>query len=125
MPDASDKQIDKLVKNKINDLLKNGYREFVFSEKPEPKENEKVLITFEEIDGKIVQKWTITPDIEHYKEQINKYIEELGASDYKIIKCFEAQLTGEEMPYDVKVIHAERKSIREKINRLEIKIKDK
>ena len=44
---------------------------------------------------------------------------QLSSSDYKVIKCMEAQLAGEEMPYDIEAIHAERQVIRDKINELE------
>jgi hypothetical protein len=44
---------------------------------------------------------------------------ELESTDYKIIKCYESQLVGEELPYDVVALHAERQSLRDKINELE------
>jgi hypothetical protein len=40
-------------------------------------------------------------------------------TDYKIIKCYEAQLLGEEMPYDFKELILLRKSWRDEINKLE------
>lgn len=43
----------------------------------------------------------------------------LAQGDYKIIKCAEAQLTGEAMPYDVAELVAERNAMREEINELE------
>lgn len=43
----------------------------------------------------------------------------LAATDYKVIKCAECQLMGEEMPYDVAALHAERQAIRDEINALE------
>lgn len=45
--------------------------------------------------------------------------EQLSATDYKIIKCSEAQLVGEELPYDIVALHAERQAIRDQINELE------
>ena len=45
--------------------------------------------------------------------------EELSSTDYKIIKCSEAQLVGEELPYDITALHAERQAIRDQINELE------
>ena len=44
---------------------------------------------------------------------------ELSATDYKIIKCSEAQLVGETLPYDIAVLHAERQALRDRINELE------
>ena len=53
------------------------------------------------------------------KAKINKLKAQLSATDYKVIKCSECQLLGEEMPYDVAELHAERQAIRDEINRLE------
>ena len=44
----------------------------------------------------------------------------LAQGDYKIIKCAEAQLTGEPMPYDVVELVAERNELRREINELEV-----
>lgn len=52
---------------------------------------------------------------------IRKLIEKLEADDYKIIKCYESFLVGEEPPYDIKGLHEMRQSIRNEINRLQIK----
>lgn len=52
-------------------------------------------------------------------EQIAELKEKLSATDYKVIKCAECQLLGEEMPYDVEALHAERQAIRDEINKLE------
>jgi hypothetical protein len=44
---------------------------------------------------------------------------DLTASDYKVIKCYEAQLVGEPLPYDKDVVHADRQTIRDRINELQ------
>ena len=44
--------------------------------------------------------------------------DQLAAEDYKIIKCAEAQLTGEPLPYDINALVAERNAMRAEINRL-------
>jgi len=43
----------------------------------------------------------------------------LAQGDYKIIKCAEAQLTNEPMPYDIEALVAERNAMRAEINQLE------
>ena len=53
------------------------------------------------------------------EERISVLKKKLSATDYKVIKCSECQLLGEEMPYDVAELHAERQAIRDEINRLE------
>ena len=45
--------------------------------------------------------------------------DQLAQGDYKIIKCAEAQLTNEPMPYDVAELVAERNELRREINELE------
>ena len=44
---------------------------------------------------------------------------DITASDYKVIKCYEAQLVGEPLPYDKNAIHADRQAIRDRINELQ------
>lgn len=56
---------------------------------------------------------------EEFQVRIDELKAQLSASDYKVIKCMEAQLSGEEMPYDIQEIHAERQAIRDQINELE------
>ena len=56
------------------------------------------------------------PSIE---DQIQSLKQQLSSTDYKIIKCSEAQLLGEELPYDIASLHAERQVLRDKINELE------
>lgn len=52
-------------------------------------------------------------------EKIAELKKKLSATDYKVIKCSECQLLGEETPYDVAELHAERQAIRDEINKLE------
>ena len=76
-----------------------------------------------EINGvTTVTKWTPgeIPEVPvDNSTEIAKLKAELESTDYKIIKCYEAQLVGEELPYDVVALHAERQSLRDKINELE------
>ena len=46
----------------------------------------------------------------------------LSDSDYKITKCYEANLLGEKLPYDMATLHTEREAQRAKINELEAKL---
>ena len=52
-------------------------------------------------------------------EKIAELKAQLSATDYKVIKCSECQLLGQDMPYDVAELHAERQAIRDQINQLE------
>lgn len=46
----------------------------------------------------------------------------LSETDYKIIKCSEASMSGEEMPYDLAAVIEERDAWRAEINELEAKL---
>ena len=70
---------------------------------------------YEEIDGKIVVTWKAYPNY----EAIAKLKDTLTSTDYKVIKCYEASLISEDMPYNVTELHRERQEIRDEINRLE------
>ena len=60
------------------------------------------------------------PTQEQLKEQrVWELKDQLAQGDYKIIKCAEAQLTGEPMPYDIAALVAERNAMRAEINELE------
>lgn len=53
------------------------------------------------------------------EQRVWKLKDLLAQGDYKIIKCAEAQLTGEPMPYDIEALVAERNAMRAEINELE------
>ena len=44
---------------------------------------------------------------------------ELSETDFQVIKCYEASLVGEELPYDIKALHEDRNEKRAQINALE------
>jgi hypothetical protein len=54
--------------------------------------------------------------IEEHEAQIINSKKELEKTDYKIIKCYEAQLLGEEMPYDIQELLNQRQVWRNQIN---------
>lgn len=53
------------------------------------------------------------------RDEIEALKTALSDSDYKITKCYEASLLGQELPYDVAALHMERQALRDKINELE------
>ncbi|OHE41464.1 MAG: hypothetical protein A2Y16_05340 [Tenericutes bacterium GWF2_57_13] len=52
-------------------------------------------------------------------EKIAYLKDQLVATDYKVIKCMEATLAGDLLPYDSVLLHREREKIREQIRYLE------
>lgn len=47
---------------------------------------------------------------------------QLSKSDYKVIKCAEAQAAGSAMPYDAEALHAERQQWRDGINAIDAEL---
>ena len=72
-----------------------------------------------QLDAINKEKMTEQERIANINAQINNLKEQLASTDYKIIKCTECSMVGEEMPYDVNELHAERQAIRDEINLLE------
>lgn len=72
--------------------------------------------TYYYIDNQIVLKKIIEP--EYVRQQIEALELELKKTDYKVIKAYEAQLVGLNVPYDFGIVHEERQAVRDKINEL-------
>ncbi len=47
-----------------------------------------------------------------------------GIGDWKVIKCYEAKLLGEELPYDIDELMAKRQKARDEINELQQQLKE-
>lgn len=106
---------------KLTDELKElGYYEIVeFTPMPEEKKYHYYEQYFELKDGKLHERWR-----EHYSKElidadINSLKSQLASTDYKVLKCYEANMLGKELPYDIEDIHAERQGIRDRINTLQ------
>lgn len=63
--------------------------------------------------------YEVVPDFQAMRKRIEDLKTQLTESDYQVIKCYEASLIGNPMPYDVSELHTSRQSIRDKINDLE------
>lgn len=64
-------------------------------------------------------------DTQRILSRINQLKETLESTDYKVIKCYEASLVGDELPYDINELHAERQAQRDIINELQKKLEHK
>ena len=63
-------------------------------------------------------------DLQQIRQNIENLKNELKDGDYKVIKCYEASLTKQEMPYNIQELHSQRQLLRQKINELEEKMPD-
>lgn len=88
------------------------------------RENYTVRIIPYDAGDRISYLYVEVPDLQKVRNEINTLKESLNNSDYKVIKCYEASLRGKEMPYDFDILSLERQSIRDRINELELTIKD-
>ena len=103
-------------------MKQEGFLEFI-SETPPPKSPEQIITnSFDIIKEQIVQKWNIKVNTKNIYNQVENLKHKLEDSDYQIIKCYEASLVGEKLPYDIKELHAVRQQIRDEINILQKKI---
>lgn len=55
------------------------------------------------------------------KSSLQENSSEIG--DWKVVKCMEAKLLGNELPYDINELNIERQKVRDRINELEVLIK--
>lgn len=104
---------------KMANLRNAGFLNLVSSIQPTVQDGEVAVDYYKEENGKLVQYWEVKVDSVYTQKKIDNLKEVLSSSDYKVIKCQEASLIGEQMPYDVDELHKERQSIRDEINRLE------
>ena len=104
---------------KMANLRNAGFLDYVSSIPPTVQDGEVAVDSYKEENGKLVQYWEVKVDSVYIQKKIDNLKEVLSSSDYKVIKCQEASLIGEQMPYDVDELHKERQSIRDEINRLE------
>ena len=71
--------------------------------------------SIEKNDKNLVIKGFIESRISHLRVFLNN-------TDYQVIKCYEAQLLQEEIPYDLQTLLTERQAWRDEINQLEFEI---
>ena len=84
----------------------------------EPKPPEPYIPTEEELAEQEKQS-----QIQNLKLQISELKTQLAETDYIFVKCYEASLVGKTIDeYNFEALHAERQSLREQINQLEIEL---
>ena len=63
-------------------------------------------------------------DVQKIRAEIQTLKDELSATDYRVMKCYEASLTGAPLPYDIDSLSTERQLKRDRINELEAKMEN-
>lgn len=113
------------VDDQIQELTKVGWKpvDMIDESKLECAHGYAIRIVAVEYDDHIGYEYEKIQNLAYYKNQIKALKEELDNTDYKVIKCYEAFLVGEAMPYNAQDLHTSRQSIRDKINSLEVALK--
>jgi len=113
------------VEAQIAELEKDGWKPLdeIDESKLECAPGYAVRIVAVECDDHIGYTYEKIQNLAYYKNQIKALKEELDNTDYKVIKCYEAFLVGEAMPYNAQDLHTSRQSIRDNINSLEVALK--
>ncbi len=97
--------------------------DFVESEPPEVGGLDS-LVPYYELRGNVVhQLWEIETDSPALiTERINALKAELAATDYQVLKCYEATLIGTPLPYNLTALTTARATLRTQINTLQQKL---
>lgn len=106
----------------IEELTSLGYKALERAQMPEYNTDTQYLEAAYTEGENITQAWVIkniADSPERREQKIMQLKSALSETDYKIIKCYEYQLAGLELPYDIATLHAQRQEIRDKINELE------
>lgn len=111
--------LDQAKKKRYADLIERGFQEFVASPPPSDIEEGKILSeSFESKEGMIIQYWSLKDDPKFLIKKIEDMKLSLSNTDYKVTKCYESTMLGEELPYDLIQLASERTLIRAEINRI-------
>jgi hypothetical protein len=79
-------------------------------------------------DGQFSESEEVSPEIEAGQQmaamegRLQELISMLGSTDYKVTKCYEAQLLSQPLPYDIQALSQERQSWRDEINEIQAEI---
>ena len=85
---------------KYKELKQKGFLEFISETPPQITLEQIATNSFDIIKERIVQKWNIKANNQYINNQVENLKHKLEESDYQIIKCYEASLLGEKLPYD-------------------------
>ena len=108
----------------ISELRNTGYLDLVMSKQPQCDVGFVAVDSYAVKDGKLVQSWAVVKDPKAVQAEIEALKKALSESDYKITKCYECSLLGDDLPYNVQELHRERQEIRDAINRLESELNE-
>lgn len=108
----------------IESLIENGWKPVDAIDQSKLSTDDGYIIRIEPYDdgARIKFRYVRVYDVQRTRSEMKALQDSLTASDYKIIKCYEASLAGEELPYDFAALRAERQAKRDRFNELEAEI---
>lgn len=114
------------VEEQINTLLGLGWKPVdpVDESKLNCEENYSVHLEPYDAGNKISYQYVKRFNTRNVQKRISELKKSLTSNDsdigdYRITKCYEASLIGEDMPYNVSELHKKRQEVRDEINKLE------
>ncbi|MFR9495594.1 MAG: hypothetical protein SNG81_04380 [Rikenellaceae bacterium] len=118
--DPKSETYQRLCLDRDNALLElENYLLFEESEPPTVGDCDSLTPYYELVDNIVCQRWeVVNDDAQRINEKIAELKAQLTQSDYQIIKCYEASLLGEPLPYDAETISKTRQLARDEINAL-------
>lgn len=118
-----------VIRKQIKDLISEERKKYDgYSPYVEIKNNDEVPYgylqrpTYKNEDGKVICTYESYLDYYFLGQEVKRVKQKLSNTDYIIIKCYEAELLGEELPYDkefLKKTAVERAEMRDQINQLQ------
>lgn len=103
----------------------NKYKELVITPAPNVSDIDQLVSYYEEVGDKVHMLWeVIKNEPNRVFQKIELLKKQLSDGDYKIIKCYEADMLGKKYPYELEEIVNERNNIRKEINDLQNLISD-
>lgn len=113
------KQIDEFFDHRKSQVLEHN-KDFIEADLSSIGEFEEIKLTYKETETQVIQICSSNGKSRYkIKLKIAELQKQLSDSDYKIIKLYEAQVAGDEPPYDSKSVIDARQELRDKINELE------
>lgn len=113
--------VDGMKQERLQEYVNAGWKPVDELDNERLKSEDGYIVVVKPYDAgdRISFEYEVKVDIKARRDEISVLKAKLSGSDYKIIKCYESSLLGDDAPYNLAELHQERQSIRDRINVLE------